>query len=129
MLVFSQLEDFLRRVPAVESLGRGSDPDGSWWVKLTIDIDNELAWSVVQEFAYVLNYLSIKEPLPTVFKPVSPPPYLNGGPREFLSWVIECVNAEFTPALCAQWLEARLPKPVDDPAAWHELEDDDETDE
>jgi len=37
----------------------------------------------------VLNYLSLDERLSTVFMPVSPPPYLNGG-VEFLSWVIEC---------------------------------------
>ena len=123
MPVFTPLEDFLRRVPAVQDwVGTGAEADGSWWVKFGIDIDHELAWSVVQEFSHVLNYLSIDEPLPTVFKPVSPPPYLNGGPREFLSWVIECVDPDFSPALCAEWLEGRLPKPVEDPVAWQEAD-------
>ncbi len=81
---------FLRRVPALDA-GIGSDvsSSGGWWVKFAIDIEHPLAWHVVQEFGHVLNQLSIDEPLPTVLKPVSPPPYMNGGPREFLSWVIE----------------------------------------
>ena len=29
----------------------------------------------------------LNERLPTVFMPVSPPPYANGPAREFLSWV------------------------------------------
>ena len=92
--------------------------DGNWWVKLSIDIGHALAWSVVQEFGYVLNFLSLDEPLPTVFKPVSPAPYMNGGPAEFLSWVIECTDQEFSPSLAAQWLRARLPDPLDDLTAW-----------
>ncbi|SPE35761.1 hypothetical protein SBA3_2300022 [Candidatus Sulfopaludibacter sp. SbA3] len=50
-----------------------------WWVKFAIDISHRLAWNVVQELGHVLNYLSVNERLPTVFKPVSPPPYANGG--------------------------------------------------
>ena len=50
--------------------------------------------------------------------PVSPPPYMNGGPREFLSWVIECESEVFTPDDAAEWLEGRLPKPVDKPKKW-----------
>ena len=60
---------------------------------------------------HVLNYLSLNERLPTVFKPVSPPPYLNGGPAEFLSWVIECSDDSFTPSRATEWLAGRLPKP------------------
>src|SRR6266700_1083766 len=44
-----------------------------------------------------LNYVSISERLPTAFMPVLPPVYLNGGPREFLSWVIESKDADFRP--------------------------------
>jgi len=39
---------------------------------------------------------------------------MNGGPREFLSWVIEATDQTFTPAKCAEWLKGRLPQPVDD---------------
>jgi hypothetical protein len=121
---FLPLIDFMRRVPAIEtndtpSLGIGSGgSERSWWMKFTINIDHPLAWEVVQEFGFVLNYLSINERLPTVFKPVSPPPYLNGGAKEFLSWVIECEHDSFTPAQAASWLESRLPNPVDDITQW-----------
>ena len=122
---FASLIEFLRRVPAIATndtpslgIGTGTDEARLWWIKFEIDITHALAWKVVQEFGCVLNYLSMTERLPTVFKPVSPAPYLNGGPREFLSWVIECQDAEFTPALAAKWLESRLPQPVDDISNW-----------
>jgi hypothetical protein len=116
---FTALEQFLRRVPGIgESIGTSAD-GGLWWVKFSIDIDHPLAWRVVQEFGQVLNYLSVDDRLPTVFMPVSPPAYLNGGPREYLSWVIESKAPDFEPKTCAQWLEDRLPQPVEDPAAWN----------
>ena len=129
---FGRLVDFLARIPALEtddSPGHGiaaGEEDGAWWVKFSIDIQHDLAWQAVQELAHVLNYLSVEERLPTVFKPVSPPPYLNGGPDEFLGWVIECPD-EMTPNKVAEWLESRLPQPVDDEEAWLDgAEDDDD---
>jgi hypothetical protein len=108
------------RVPAVvPPLGKGIEEDGSWWIKFSIDIENPLAWHVVQELGHVLNYLSANERLPTSFMPVSPPPYMNGGPRDFLSWVIECPDKEFGPGTAAEWLEGRLPDPVDDLTKWN----------
>jgi hypothetical protein len=68
----------------------------------------------------VLNELALDSRLPTVFKPVSPPPYLNGGPRDFLDWVIECDDVKFKPGTVMRWLEGRLPRPVDDLAQWKE---------
>lgn len=103
-------------------MGSGFLEDGCWWLKLIINIDHPFAWNVVQELAHVLNYVSLDERLPTVFKPVSPPPYANGGPRDFLSWVIECKDKNFKPSDCAEWLEGRLPRPVDDLDQW-KLED------
>ncbi len=118
---FRPLIEFLSRVPVVvQPVGRGVDEDGNWWVKFAIDIGHPLAWHAVQEFGHVLNYLSLDERLPTVFKPVSPPPYLNGGPADFLSWVIEATDGGFPPATCAEWLEGRLPRPVDDEKEWRE---------
>lgn len=70
----------------------------------------------------MLNYISLDERLPTVFMPVSSPPYMNGGPREFLSWVIESTDPTFRPGMCKKWLEGRLPRPVEDPKEW-DLED------
>lgn len=69
------------------------------------------------------NYVSLDERLPAVFMPVSPPPYMNGGPKDFLSWVIECKDDAFTPENCAEWLEGRLPRPVNDPASWNTDDD------
>jgi hypothetical protein len=108
-------------------MGSGTGDNGRWWVKMIIDIDHPLAWNVVQELGCVLNYISLDERLPTVFMPVSPAPYLNGGPREFLSWVIESTDPQFEPDSCREWLEGRLPQPVDNVSAW-ETDDDDEAD-
>ena len=120
---FATLVEYLSRVPGISApIGRGRNEDGTWWVKFSIDIDHPLAWNVVQEFGQVLNYLSINDRLPTVFKPVSPPSYLNGGPREFLSWVIECSDKTFKPGTAMKWLEGRLPRPVDDLSQWSDEE-------
>ena len=120
---FHKLLAFLARVPGIRvnqtpSRGFGSGNDNGWWVKFFLDIDHPLAWNVVQEFGYVLNELSLSERLPTLFKPVSPPPYLNGGPRDFLAWVIECNDEKMRPGTVAEWLEGRLPRPVEDASAW-----------
>ena len=85
-------------------------------MKLSIDLEHELAWSTVQELAHVLDYLSLDEWLPTVFKPVSPPPYLNGGPA-FQYWVIESTTPDFSPDAAAQRLDGRMPDPVEDAAS------------
>lgn len=117
--LFEPLKDYLSKVPAITGkIGAGFLNGGCWWVKFTIDIEHPLAWSVVQELGHVLNYLSLEERLPTVFMPVSPPPYLNGGP-EYLSWVIECKDKSFTPEECAEWLEGHLPRPVSEVAQWN----------
>ena len=127
---FDRLLEFLERLPAIDlpagrkSIGRGDFENGNWWVKFTIDTKHELAWRHIQELGHVLNYISLDSRLPTVFMPVSPPPYLNGG-EEFLSWVIESTNPDFTPDSCAEWLESRLPRPVDDLKQWSEADEDD----
>ena len=122
------LVEFLARVPALRGhIGSGVQEEGLWWVKFGIDIERPLAWRVVQELGHILNYVSIKERPPSVFKPVSPPVYLNGGPKDYVSWVIEPTNPSFTPALCKEWLEGRLPRPVDDLSNWDP--EDDEADE
>jgi len=131
---FGKLIDLLCRLPAIDindtpSRGIGSgEGDGAWWVKFSIDIDHDLAWHTVQELGAVLNYLSLDERLASSFKPVSPPPYLNGGPEEYLSWVIEARD-ELRPGTLADLLEERLPKPVEDEAAWRAEADDGEDDE
>ncbi len=125
---FHKLLVYMTRVPAIcvnqspsGGIGTG-EVSGIWWVKFGIALDHPLAWNVVQEFGFVLNYLSLREKLPTSFKPVSPPPYWNGGPHDFLSWLIECPLDEMNPDRVADWLEGRLPRPVDDLTQW-EIED------
>lgn len=126
-VAFDALETFLKRVPSIRGwIGKGTTDDGLWWVKFAIDIEHPLAWRVVQEFGHVLNYLSVNEKLPSAFMPVSPPPYVNGGPGEFLSWVIESKSPDFTPETCAEWLDGRLPRPVDDALQW--VDDDEDGD-
>jgi len=117
---FDRLLAYLKRVPAMSpsSIATGRLEDGNWWVKFSLDVAHPLAWHVVQEFGCVFNYLSLAERLPTVFMPVSPAPYLNGGPEEFLSWVIESKDSSFKPATALNWLNDRLPDPVDDPTQW-----------
>ncbi len=120
---FDKLLTYLERLPAIDlpagrkSIGYGEFENGNWWVKFKLNTIHDLAWRHVQELGFVLNYVSLEEPLPTIFKPISPPPYMNGG-EEYLSWVIESQVPDFTPALCAEWLEGRLPRPVDDLNEW-----------
>jgi hypothetical protein len=120
---FEELIAFFERLPAIDlpasrkSIGRGSFENGNWWFKFRLDTTHPLAWRHVQELGHVLNYVSVEERLPVVFMPVSPSPYMNGG-VEFLSWVIESKEPSFTPEKCAEWLESRLPRPVDDLEQW-----------
>lgn len=117
---FETLTEYLQRVPAINSpVTTGIDEEGLWWIKFQIDIHHQYAWSVVQELGCVVNYLSINERLPTVFYPVSPAPYMNGGPTDFLSWVIETKDKEFKPGTLKKWLEGRLPNPLDDLEQWN----------
>jgi hypothetical protein len=125
------LAAFLARIPGIDPhIGQGTIENdrqhGNWWVKFRIDAEHPLAWHVVQNLGHVLNYFSLNDRLPTVFKPVSGPPDLNPGPKEYLSWVIESTDAAFTPELCRSWLEDNLPAPVDDLSAWTAGEDEDE---
>jgi len=87
---FDKLHEFVERLPTINlparrnSIDVGVSDDGSWWVKFHLDTSHPLAGRHVQELGHVLNLVSLDERLPCTFKPVSPPPYLNGG-DEFLS--------------------------------------------
>lgn len=127
---FEHLLTFVEKLPAIDlpagrgSIGHGLFENGNWWLKFRLDTSHSLVWQHIQELGHVLNYMSVEERLPTIFMPVSPPPYMNGG-TEFLSWVIESTNPSFTPNQCADWLEGRLPRPVDDLKQW-EVDDNEE---
>ena len=121
-LSFERLYQFFSRVPCVQEqriAAHGNDGEHAWWFKFYIDIEHPLAWQTVQELGHVLNYLSTNERLPTQFLPVSPPPYMNGAAKDFLAWVIQCNHVDFPPDVVCNWLEARLPNPVDDESQWH----------
>jgi len=116
---FISLKEYLLKIPAVIAVfAHGVYEDGNWWIKLRLDLDNKYAWHAVQELGCVVNYISIDERLPSTFYPVSPAPYINGGPDEYLSWIIESKDPEFKPGTLMKWLEGRLPQPVDDLDAW-----------
>ena len=118
------LKEFIGKIPAVKKgIGDGFYENGLWWIKFQIDIKNKYAWSVIQEISCITNYLSVDEKLPTIFYPVSPAPYLNGGPSEFLSWNIENTKTDFPSDNLQEWLENRLPNPIDDLEIW-DLEND-----
>jgi hypothetical protein len=116
---FEALENYLLRIPAIKpSIDTGFFEDGNWWAIFNIDIHSPLAWQVVQELGYALNDASFDNPLPIAFMPVSPPPYLNGGPSEYLSWVIQSKRPEFSPAQCAEWMIGQMPRPVEEVEQW-----------
>jgi hypothetical protein len=118
---FNSLTGFLKKIPSIKSgISTGVYDDGNWWCKFQIDITHQLAWNVVQELGHIINLISVNEKLPTVFYPVSPPSYLNGGPEEYLSWIIESKEKEFVPDNLTGWFVARLPDPVDDIEEWLE---------
>ena len=74
----------------------------------------------MQELGFVLNCISINERLPTIFMPISSSPYLNGGPSEYLSWLIESRETGIDPYQIVLILEVegRLPNPIDDLNQW-----------
>lgn len=112
------LTEFLSSIPDVKVISSEVTQDVYWWIKLDIDIHSDISWNIIQELGYVLNYISIQEPLPTVFKPVSPPPYMNGGPTDFLSWAIESTFNYIDPKWIKEVIEGRLPNPVTDKNEW-----------
>jgi hypothetical protein len=80
---FEKLLAFIEKLPAIDlpagrkSIGHGSFENGNWWIKFTLDTTHPLAWRHVQELGHVLNYVSVEERLPTIFMPVSSPPYFE----------------------------------------------------
>ena len=114
---FARLVEFLSLIPAVEAddtPARGMEAEASgagWRVGFVIDVFHDLSWETVQELAHALNGSGVAS-----FKPVSPAPDQNGGPDEFLSWVIE--GGARSPDEVADHLRATLPSPVESERAW-----------
>lgn len=120
---FKKLEELITKIPAVKSpVAKGTYENGFWWLKFSIDLAHPLAWNVVQHFGHAINYLSISERLSTVFYPVSSPPGATNNPAEALAWIIETTSQDFSPNELAEWLDSRLPNPIDDTKEWSGLE-------
>lgn len=120
-----KLTAYLLRIPSINpTIATGEFENGLWWIKFRINIEHKLSWKVIQELGHVVNYLSINERLPTIFYPVSPPPYLNGEPKDYLSWVIESTSKDFSATELYEFLEERLPNPVENLSEWFTEEDD-----
>jgi hypothetical protein len=114
----AKLHGFIQHIPAITAVASSAPDAPYWWVKVRIDLNHRLAWRVVQELAWVCNQLSVEAPLPTVFKPLSPPPYLNGGPHDYLSWVLESTIPFLDAGYVADILEGHLPRPVQHAQEW-----------
>jgi hypothetical protein len=116
---FMPLLNFHSRIPAIKGeILHGVYEDNNWWVKFQIELKHELAWNVVQELGHVINYISTEERLPLLFYPVSAPPYLNGGPDNFLYWIVGSTQPDFLPEDLQKWLQSRLPDPVENMEEW-----------
>jgi hypothetical protein len=112
------LKTLLTKIPCIEFVATSKVGEPFWWLKFNIDINSKIAWSVVQELGHILNYLSSNDKLPTTFYPVSPPPYLNGGPKEFLSWVIEPVIPYVDSNNIYAYLVGRFPEDYNKEESW-----------
>jgi hypothetical protein len=44
---------------------------------------------------------------------------MNGGPENFLYWIIESKETSFSPDKVKGWLESRLPDPIDSLEEWN----------
>ena len=113
-----KIKILLKSIPCINHVTTSSIGEPFWWLKFSIDIDSRIGWTVVQEFGHILNYLSVNDKLPTIFYPVSPPPYMNGGPRDFLSWVIEPVIPFVDTNYIFDFLIGRLPKEYEKEESW-----------
>lgn len=112
------IKTLLAKVPCVQSVTTSGKGEALWWIKFGIDINSRIAWIVVQELGHILNYLSVDDKLPTSFYPVSPPPYMNGGPEDFLSWIIEPVIPFVDTNNVFDYLDGRLPENYDKEENW-----------
>ncbi|MBT8219517.1 MAG: hypothetical protein KJP00_06820 [Bacteroidia bacterium] len=119
---FQSLVDYIQQIPPVEGEVSVENNDGFWKIEFRMDIHHNLAWRALQELANVVNYLSAGERLPSRLYPISPAPYFHEGPGDTLRWIIENTDKEFKPNDLLEWLEGRLPNPVDDLTLWDEEE-------
>jgi len=130
---FKPLVDCLKRIPAVNGLGLGSNndipgsyfPDGRWWVMFQIKLDDQMTWPVIRRLAEVLNDTSsppfVPDPFPMVFRPVVPefkPVRPESIPPLSIWWCLESTRTGFPIGDVVERMMARLPRPLDDATLW-----------
>jgi hypothetical protein len=113
-----KIKDLLLKIPCIKDVYVSEKKKPFWWLKFSIDIDSNIAWNVVQEFSHILNYISVDEKLPTRFYPVSAPPYMNGGPKDFLYWIIEPTIPFVDSNIIYDFLIGRLPEDLEKEENW-----------
>lgn len=114
-----KIKNLLIKIPCITFISNSKTDEPFWWLKFSINISSKISWNVVQELGHILNYLSLEEKLPTSFYPVSPPPYMNGGPEEFLNWIIESSIPAVDTNIIYDYLEGRLPEGYDKEENWN----------
>ncbi len=93
---FRWLKAFLHLTKAATyQTGRIFD-DGRWWVQFRLDLDHPKVWIVLQELSFQINNRAVVGKLPVKLIPWSGSPE-NGGPKDQLTWRIECYDERFTP--------------------------------
>lgn len=118
-----KLADLIQSLPGVQPhVGRSKADDYLWWIKFSLDRNHPLVWHVIQRLGFVLNYISLESRLDVTFRPVSPPPYLNGGP-EFLGWVIESTKRYVNPETVRKVLRLELPEKISSEKEWREYDE------
>ena len=116
------IKQFFGKIPCVQGVVFVNI--NSWYIKLDFDLNSKIVWNVIQELSFVLNNLSLLKKLPVIFKPISPPPYLNGGPERFLSWIIEPTSQGVDPTIIISTLAMYLPTQIENEKAWiHTLDE------
>jgi hypothetical protein len=114
---FVALRDVIDQTPSARFVSSKMNRDGTWWVQLRLNHSHHLVWHVIQRYGYVLNSITMINPLPTMFAPRSLPP-VNGGPDDMLLWRISGYSAEFKPDDAAYSLQLGLPASFASEAAW-----------
>ncbi|MEM8706317.1 MAG: hypothetical protein AAGE98_07665 [Actinomycetota bacterium] len=111
---FTTLVDYVGRLPAVRgrvSTSADAISTTGWWVSFRLDVDDPLAWRSIQEVGHALNGV-VGDGVDVWFGPTSTGPW-QGGPRDFLDWVICSPDGATRPGTVAKRLADAIPEPFD----------------
>jgi hypothetical protein len=119
---FNKLNTLLLSIPCVKSVDCYDEMEDLWSCHIRMDLTHEIVWHLIQGIAFVINDTSITGKLPATFYPTSPPPYLNGGPYNYLHWIIRSESPEFIPDYCCEWFINRFPNNPEFNESWLALD-------